>query len=171
MASRGFKETLAVGNVAEQAYMKLLMTIIPSCSVWKSERGQVGWDVGAEFGDVTFFSEVKFDQKEATTGNIAVEFWNSKKNMPSGLGATDADLWVFVLHKPMTIWVSRVDALRQFVGAVTPTRTLLNAGDNNAAIHLYPRGVILDTFTRIDEMSGELLGKVLSKLLLKRGVA
>lgn len=102
----------------------------------------IQWDVESALGGRRFTVEVKYDAYEAKSGNVAVEHFNVKQCKPSGITATTADLWAFVFADG-SVWVARVDQLKKFVASVKPFRDIACGGDDNAAIKLYRREVIL----------------------------
>jgi hypothetical protein len=100
--------------------------------------------------------EVKFDRKERETGNVAVEYWNTNSDTPSGLFITRADLWVFVLEGvggEKSSWACPVRALRAYVASVPCEKDIKRGGDGNAAMRLYRRDVIFPAvFRRFDSL-------------------
>ena len=107
----------------------------------------------------TLSVEVKFDLYEARSGNVAVEWFNPKSGKPSGLKATKADLWCFVLGD-RSVWFARTQDLdRAFdKGEEGPgfQRRLHQCGDGNAAAVLYRRGELFDhCFFRLDDAGRE----------------
>lgn len=104
-----------------------------------------------------FKVEVKYDKYSVKSGNLVVEIHNTKSDKPSGLMATIAELWCYVL--PTTqghheIWMGGVDALKDFVERNQPDRHLTKAGDNNSEIYLYTKDSLLKgaLFDRFDDM-------------------
>jgi hypothetical protein len=65
--------------------------------------------------DCTTF-EIKVDATAVRTFNGCIEFWNTKKNQPSGIGATKAEYWVHCIP-------DGEDGLQCYV---IPTATLLH---------------------------------------------
>ncbi len=109
------------------------------------------WDLSAVqpgTGCEVFTVEVKYDEMQSETGNIAIEIYNTKLGKPSGLSATKADLWCHVLKG--STWITSVDKLKKFCEEVSPFKSLNLAGDENASILLYKTEDILEIFERID---------------------
>ncbi len=130
------------------------------------EKGFLGHDFVASIGGRKFAVEVKVDLKEATTGNIAMEYRNTKQGKPSGIMATESDLWAVVLQKPLTAWLSRTATLREFFKNSPCLRDVTNGGDNNSAMKLFKRVEIFAAcFVRIDELPPADLKKIVVELL------
>lgn len=162
---RNFKRDAAIGQVAE----KLISLILDECGFKTTpvsdKANRKLWDLEVEAPrDWNFKNlikiEVKHDVYEARSGNIAIETWNSRKNEPSGINVTQADLWAHVLSD--SIWIARTADLRNYINAITPMKTVGAAGDGNALIFLYKSTDILDAiFHRIDKKTvGEVKGKI-----------
>lgn len=109
------------------------------------------WDLSASqpgTGYEVFTVEVKYDEMQSETGNIAIEVYNTKSDKPSGLTATKADLWCHVLKDSM--WITSVTTLKEFCEEHKPFKKFKKAGDENATILLYKTNDILKIFDRID---------------------
>lgn len=125
------------------------------------------WDLRAilPYGEIDL--EVKSDLKERQTGNVAVEYFNTKKQAPSGIDATTAKLWVFVLIDPITIWACSVSELQNYIKKVKPLRDV-SGGDDNSQMFLYKREQLFDDiFYRIDNASDLSFQIIISKLAHK----
>lgn len=146
---RNFRESLSSGKFGEVALAKCLRRAGFLCV----PHDGIEYDLHCKLDDLDFTAEAKFDQMEAKTGNIAVEYYNTKQCKPSGIMATTADLWCVVLQDPVTIWICQVPDLREFLQRNKPYREVVNAGDDNAALKLYCRDIILPAvFTMVDEL-------------------
>ena len=55
------------------------------------------WDLKLIHSEIVFTAEVKNDIMAAKTGNIAIEYFNSKKQESSGIDVTKADMWVHII--------------------------------------------------------------------------
>tara|TARA_Y100001938_G_scaffold145199_1_gene221369 strand:+ start:131 stop:628 length:498 start_codon:yes stop_codon:yes gene_type:complete len=124
------------------------------------------WDLSAAqkgTGYEVFTVEVKYDEMQSKTGNIAIEIYNPRSGKPSGLTATKATLWCQVLQD--SVWITSVKSLRKFCEETPPFKMFSSAGDGNAAILLYKTEVILEIFERIDECSKEELIQKINILL------
>jgi hypothetical protein len=109
----------------------------------KKLKDKRGWDLKFTLDGRERFGEVKADRMEAKTQNIALEFFNPKKNEPSGLMATTSEFWFVVLDDPRSVWVASVEKLRAYVAANPPVRTVERGGDGNSSMWLYPSSQIL----------------------------
>lgn len=104
--------------------------------------------------DLTVELEVKHDVYEARSGNVAVEVGNPKAGTASGLTATTAAVWVFVL-KDGSVWAARVSDLKLAVERACKesghVRHVPVAGDDNAELHLFRRHPLFERyFFRLD---------------------
>ncbi len=95
------------------------------------------YDLKATIGSRSLTFEVKNDVKCALTKNIAIEYFNSKKNEPSGITATKADFWVHKFDKKL--WIVKTSKLKEFIGKQQPKRVVLGGGDDNADLYLYDK--------------------------------
>ena len=163
----GFVSDKIKGENAEDSVAKIL-----SChwDVHKASDLETGafsdWDLSvAQLGTgcEIFTVEVKYDEMQHLTGNIAIEFYNCKSNKPSGLSATKADLWCHVLKE--STWMTSVKKLKDFCENKKPFRTITGGGDGNASIFLYNTKDIIKIFERVDNCSKEQLMKKIESLL------
>ena len=164
----GFVSDKIEGEDAEDSVAKILSDY---WDVHKASDLQSGafsdWDLSvAQLGTgyEVFTVEVKYDEMQAKTGNIAIEIYNPRSGKPSGLTATKASLWCQVLKD--SVWITSVKALRKFCEETTPFKMFSSAGDGNAAILLYKTEDILEIFERIDECSKQSLRKKIDFLLM-----
>ena len=151
------------GENAEDSVAKILSCLWDVHKASDLEKGRFyDWDLSVAqvgTGYEVFTVEVKYDEMQAKTGNIAIEFYNSKLDRPSGLSATKADLWCHVLKD--STWITSVDKLKKFCEETTPFKSFNYAGDENASILLYKTEDVLEIFERIDKCSkDELLQKI-----------
>jgi len=116
-----------------------------------SKEELVGWDFAFRLEGKEFRVEVKNDIYEAKSGNIAVEYYNPKLCKPSGIMATHAHFWVYVLAD-RSAWMCSALSLLDHVNNVAPFREIACGGDSNAAMKLYRRDELFETlFVRIDD--------------------
>lgn len=127
---------LAFGKEAESELVNYLLSVgFEKVSLNQDMQLRYEYDVIAEYAGKTLTFEVKNDAMSAKTGNIALEYWNSKKNTPSGLYRTTANFWV---HKfDGVLWISPVPELLNFTKTVKPHRMIAGGGDDNADLFLY----------------------------------
>ena len=133
------RKSLELGNIAEQLLIQKLeeFNIQAFKNEDKSKRSY--FDIFADIGGLNTTFEVKYDLMAAKTGNIAIEFFNSKSKKPSGIGITEADYWVHVLKidNVNTIFICTVAELKEFIKSTKPKRIVYGGGDNNADILLF----------------------------------
>lgn len=86
-------------KLAEQPYLTADLIAVSVARHYEPEYGPsmvaIGlcskWDL--RFEDKTTM-EVKVDRKAAETGNAAIEFWDTRRNIATGILATEAHLWL-----------------------------------------------------------------------------
>lgn len=141
-----FLSSLDAGNKGQKYFTNLL-----DANNIKYELSKlIDFDVKT-ISKFNFTFEVKFDIYASRSGNIAIEYWNSKKCSPSGVTATKADFWVHVLSES-EIWIIKVSDLRSFCDKVKPFRTIENGGDDNSCMFLYKKEDIFKApFLKIDK--------------------
>ena len=127
-----------------------------SISVNSQSSERKFWDVATEivlYGEsIEVLQEAKYDEMEAITHNIAIEFACS--GTASGIDSTKADIWVQIL-KDGSMWSTGVKKLRNYIETVD--HIIKPGGDGKrASMHLFPSAVIRSAiFTRIDTMTAE----------------
>lgn len=143
---------LATGKEAESELITYLKQIgFEKVSMNQDMNLRYEYDVIVEYNDIFFTFEVKNDVMSAKTGNVAIEYWNSKKNAPSGLYRTTATFWV---HKfEGTLWISRVSSLLDFTKTEKPHRMIAGGGDDNADMFLYKKEKIKNAMREISSLS------------------
>lgn len=149
-----FARDIIKGEDAEDSVAKILSS---HWDVHKASDLKSGafsdWDLSVaqlETGYEVFTVEVKYDEMQAKTGNIAIEIYNPRSGKPSGLTATKADLWCHVLQD--SAWITSVDNLKDFCENTAPFKSFNSVGDGNASILLYKTEDILKIFDRIDDI-------------------
>jgi hypothetical protein len=155
-----FVADLKRGNGAQ----KLVMQLFDNCNLKSEQVDPKGpdrsfWDIITTGRKLSFTTEVKFDEYEARSGNIAIETFNPRLGKPSGIGITKAFFWAHVLVGGV-VWLTPVEQLRLFLADNKPKRIIGAGGDGNATLHLYDSGIILPgCFTRIDNLTKRQLTK------------
>lgn len=145
----GFKKSLAIGNKGQQLVTQILED---NGFIVESSKGKVvEWDIKA-VGLHEFSGEVKFDDYSAKSGNLAIEFFNSKACKASGITATTADLW-FHVCPPNEVLVVRVDTLLNYCKNTKPFKTIKAGGDGNADLYLYRKDEIIKIFKTFEQES------------------
>jgi len=163
----GFVSDKIKGENAEDSVAKILSPLWDVQKAYELETGAFSdWDLSVaqkETGYEVFTVEVKYDEMQAKTGNIAIEIYNSRSGKPSGLTATKATLWCHVLQD--SAWITSVEKLKRFSEDTTPFKSFNSAGDGNASILLYRAEDILEIFKRIDKCTPQKLRKIIESQL------
>lgn len=152
-----FLSSKKLGDYAEQeieTFFSFMGTI--------SKSKTIEYDLLVEYFE-PFSIEIKYDIYAAKSGNIAVEYFNTKQNKPSGINASKADFWVYYLSKDY-IYITTLKNLKDFTNREKPFR-LVDGGDNNAAIMLYKKDHILPIFTNLVGLSNESIEKIIRRTL------
>jgi hypothetical protein len=146
--------SLAKGKEAEDKLMDFLKAINGNPQ-YNSDQRNVQYDVKCLNSGLTF--EVKNDIMSSRTGNVALEYWNSKSVKKSGINLTEADFWVhFTKSKG---YINTVLSVKSFVSRHKPLKVIKGGGDKNADLIIYTIGDFLnemyefDYFKTIDELS------------------
>src|SRR3990172_12104265 len=153
-----FTKTFSKGQYAENAVCKWFNTCGIKAQLNTDKATNLLWDIECELNNKSFTCECKFDEMSQRTGNLAIEFFNSKLTKASGIDVTKADLWIHCLQDGgnLTMWVCSVTDLKQFLQTHTPARTIIDGGDKNACLYLYPESTMLKVLLkRIDNLSAE----------------
>lgn len=98
-----------------------------------------------------FTIEVKNDVMATKTGNVAIEYWNSRKNAPSGLTVTKANIWAHKIDGE--VWICSVPSLKKFVETNKPLRIIEGGGDDNADLYLYKIEDFISNCIKLKEIS------------------
>jgi hypothetical protein len=142
-----------LGKQAEEFVIKIFNDAKLNAN--KSEVELLEYDIEFLIGKTKYTAEIKFDYMSVKTGNLAIEYWNSKKNTASGITSTKATIWVHCILDSgnITAWVANTIELTNYIRDNKPKKTIIGAGDNNACIHLYDVDKMLkDVFMRIDHI-------------------
>ncbi len=158
----GFAKSLKAGNAGQKQVTDLLT--LAGFAVENSVGKCLEMDFVATKDGESYSFEAKADDYSIKSGNLALEFWNSSSDKPSGLTATTADFWVTICP-PNEIWIVTTQALRTYCHENKPFRTILSAGDANADLWLYRKDEITSVFVRLDKIEQESICGVLRGLL------
>ena len=142
-------KSLAVGKEAENELVTYLESIGMKASINEIKELRYDYDVKASYYDdgemdefhTTF--EVKNDKMATKTGNIAIEYYNSKQCKPSGIYVTKAKWWVHKINGIM--WICEVEKLINFTKDHKADKMIVGGGDKNADLFIYR----VDRFTDI----------------------
>lgn len=83
--------------------------------------------------------EVKWDKAAARTGNLYFEVENTRRRLPSGIAATDAQWWCHVLGDGDEALLVPTDALRGLLAAGGFRQVHTRGADSNSRGYLVPR--------------------------------
>ncbi len=120
-------------------------------------------------GIYTILLEVKFDKMSKFTGNLAFEFWNPKKNEPSGLTASKSDFWVYCFNSPLEAYIVELSVLKDYIELHPAKKVIHVGGDKNASLYLYDKDqIVADIFWRIDELDPNALNAGLQTIVNTR---
>lgn len=136
-----FLSDLSEGKKKEALVVQRLQQLKFTAQLSNSKQYDVEWEDNGK----NLKGEVKFDKASDRTGNIAIEFHNSKLNKPSGLTATKADVW-FIVFPDDVIWWCYVEDLKKFVKENKPKKVVIGGGDKNADLYLYSKNFIEKLF-------------------------
>lgn len=148
LLSFSFIRSKSLGDIAENSVSEILSKLGTV-----SKNNDIGHDLKVE-GDLNFTVEVKYDMYANKSGNIAVEYHNTKKDKPSGIRASLADFWVYYLNKD-EIYLISLDKLKSYTETNTPYKNIIAGGDKNANIYLYKKSDIVKEFINLAEISEE----------------
>jgi len=136
---------MKIGDEAEFELMNFISAIdgflVPQKNEDKNTR--IEYDIACGYNrdpvssaveGVVYF-EVKNDVMASKTGNIALEYFNSKSMKASGITATKADWWVHKINGEL--WAIRVKELIDFTKNEKPDKIIIGGGDNNADLMIY----------------------------------
>jgi hypothetical protein len=143
------KKSLNIGHKAEQEVVTFFEELGFSSEFNKSEKLS-DYDIKIEKDGHTFLLEVKDDRMSKRTGNVAIEFYNSKSCIESGISATKADLWVHKIKGEF--YIISVSKLKDYVLNTEPKKIVFGGGDDNSDMYLYSIGDFLDETVKLDDL-------------------
>lgn len=161
-------KTFGYGTHGEKFVQQLFEKAGIECAKNNDTDTRLEHDLVCKIGRTKFTCEVKFDVMAQRTGNIAIEYHNTKKDTPSGLNATKANIWAHLIYDDSNkvVFVTSVAKLRDFCSKNTPKRVIKNGGDKNANLLLFECDVILPSiFHRIENIESDKVGKIIKELL------
>lgn len=163
-----FKRDFSLGKQGETLVLKVFKKNNIELEVNKDKEKLAHYDLIGKLGKKKITVECKYDWLSQKTNNLAIEFYNSNKDEPSGVDGTKAVLWSHVILDKgnPTVWLTSVKKLKSFIKSNKPFRVVEKAGDGNASLYLYNDVFILDAiFSRIDMLEEKEFNKVLKELL------
>ena len=143
MASKNFKDSLAIGNSSEHAVCAKIKKKYPKAYVMEGYCKE--YDIYVP--ETSKKIEVKQDKKSNFTGNIVVEIeFNGK---PSALSTTTSDYWVFD-DGEIYIWITP-EILKQIVLPLYAV-TFTGNGDNKPKrAYLVKKDIIINKALKVDK--------------------
>lgn len=143
---------LSKGKEGEQLVIDKLTAAGFICKL--APERSIEYDIHCCLEPKEFTIEVKFDLMASKTGNVAVEYWNSKSNKPSGVTATKANLWCHIIgDKEKEIWITKTDELRSLIQTVPPLKIIQSGGNKNSDMMIYTKDAFCKKFKRIDQLT------------------
>lgn len=160
--AKNIVKSFAQGNIGE----KIVQDIFNSTGfVCEKTQAKLAHDLVFD-GDQHI--EVKYDIMSSKTGNLAIEFFNSKKGQASGISATLAKYWAHVVQNvdgSNSVYIALVEKLKAWLESNKPLKTVTHGGDNNAALYIYECSRILGDTSPFKLISKECnLREVLNEL-------
>lgn len=150
-----FNKANSFGKAAERYTCAILKEKEIECVLNTDYERRYDYDIVACVGDDCFTIEAKYDMMSQFTGNIAMEYHNSKKDSPSGVFVTKADFWAIIL--PMKgakeLWMAPTSKVLDFMMHTDPHKIIEGGGDDNANLFLYKKEVILPTFKYVNDLT------------------
>jgi hypothetical protein len=102
-------------------------------------------------------AEVKLDTLAAKTFNACIEFWNNRKNCPSGILATNTDVWLHCVPEGNTLRCYEVNTKR-LLRLCLETGRVENGGDFGASMFkLIPMAALAQIANDTFKLEGELV--------------
>ena len=100
-----FVKSKKFGDYAESQVINIFSSLGKT-----TPNNTIDYDILVEF-DIPFTIEVKYDLYAEKSGNIAIEYFNTKKQAASGLYPTKADFWVHYLGQD-SVFLIKTDKLK-----------------------------------------------------------
>lgn len=144
-------KSIKAGKIAEDMVAKIMESSGFICKPSPPKTQE--FDILCESNSVSFSIEVKYDIMCERTGNIAIEYWNSKSNKPSGINATKATFWCHVIGGSNEVWINTVENVKKILIEKKPLRTICSGGDKNSDMLLYNKDVFCESMFRIDNIN------------------
>lgn len=116
------------------------------------------WDIKFQDG---WTLEIKMDVAARRTFNGCVEYWNLKKNCPSGILATSADAWLHCVREGKGLRCYELDT-KKLLRLCIESGSVRNGGDaGSSCFKLIPLSAIAEAANRDFMLDGELVELVL----------
>ncbi len=157
-----------------EEYTKLLLDNVGfKCELNTDYQKRYDYDLTVKMGKVEFTIECKYDVMSLKTGNLAIEYFNSKSNTASGITVTKSDIWVQLIPEKnsqnILAYAISTSKLRCFIESVQPFKIVVGKGDGNSDMMIYRMDAIIPEFSRFDNVTDKKIMKaIFSELLLEK---
>lgn len=131
-----FKKDISIGKMGEKFARKQLEKLGYATKDGDGKKVDF-WLIVAE---KEIPCEVKFDVYAEKSGNLAIEYYNTKSCKPSGISSTTCELWFHVLGDD-EIYYCRCKDLLDFTVKTKPFKDV-SGGDQNSQMYLYRKDAI-----------------------------
>lgn len=156
-----FVNSLIQGTNGEQ----LVLSLFHSHDIVAEIINEKYYDIAFTLGEDDWrHVEVKNDIMAEKTGNLAIEIYNPKSNIKSGLSLTKAEIWATVLDSG--IYFVATKQLKTFTKKEKPVKDISCGGDDNAKLLLYKKDHILPIFCKVDNLDKDAFICLLRKLAI-----
>ena len=98
--------------------------------------------------------EVKYEAYAVRSKKFAFEYWNPKLEKPSGILATESDVWCHV-YPNVGIFSIKTTALKTLIHEVRPLKIIERWVDKNSSMMIYTVDSIKDRFSLLEDMTFE----------------
>ena len=130
---RNFPTDLITGHIAENLFIDVLATkaVFTDFKHNTDKAHLEDYDISYNHNGRYTTAEVKHDLKSDFTGNLAIEYWNTKQMKHSGINATKADIFViqikdrFLVFPTQDLKALAFDSKRKFKQGSTDNSLLI----------------------------------------------
>ncbi len=164
----GIHRSFIIGNDGEAFITSLFLSADIECEKHTDKETRHEHDLTCKIGKKKFKCEIKYDLMAEKTSNLAIETHNCKKDTPSGIEATKADIWGVVLRdgENKVAYLASVKRLKEFCNSAIPLKKIVAGGDKNANLLIFKCDQILpEVFHRMETLNKEDLHKLVKKLI------
>lgn len=165
----GFTKSLRQGTFGETFVTEFLNSLSFSVERNSDLTNLSKYDIICKAGKISFTGEIKYDLMSSKTNNVAIEIHNPKSDKPSGLYATEADIWFHLIPdgSNTTCWINSVINLKKYIDENKPKKIIELGGDNNSKLLLYAFEDILDIgLLRIENLNKTQAKKIIKECLI-----
>lgn len=155
-----FAQKYKIGSDGEQLLVNTLIGL-GYTTARKNDNYETRYDFDVWLTDQLTTFEVKNDKMFALTGNLALEFWNSRKNEPSGISRSMADFWVHIVpvHGVDTLYIAQRTLLLAAMYEIEPIKKIKAGGDKNSDMYIFSKAQMLseDGSTPLVKLTADVL--------------